>query len=261
MIVAVGVGLGFRDRLIFHPLAEEAATPAAYGINFEETWLTTAAGGRVRAWRLPAAPGASGRTALFFQGNSGNMSIRLGHLSSLQALGLNVLSVDYPGYGPSPGRPSETAVYQAAEALWNWAVQEGAQPEEMLIYGYSLGGGTAAWLAKTHPPAALVLDSTFTMLREVPAYDLPWLSPYLKLSLGEAFDTRSRLAAIQCPLLVFHSPDDEVVPFALGRELFESYPRAKDFGQTVGGHTDFLLNKPLFLEKMNKLLDSLPPRP
>jgi pimeloyl-ACP methyl ester carboxylesterase len=256
LVVAVLGGLAFRDRLIFHPVAgPDRATPRNYSLNYEEFWLTTAAGDRVRVWRLPPPGGAPGRTALFFQGNSGNLSLILNHLTFLNSLGLNVLAVDYPGYGPSPGRPGEEAVYQSAEALWQWAVRNGAAPEDLLIYGFSLGGGTAAWLARAHPPAALVLDSTFTRLRDVPGYGRPWLIPYLKLILGSAFDTRARLAEISGPLLVLHSPGDDVVPFALGRELFQAYQNnVKYFGLSHGGHMDFLLNLALYREKLQALL-------
>ena len=256
-------GLIFRDRLIFHPLTENLGTPGHY----EEFWLTTAAGDRLRAWRLPPPGGRPGRTALFFQGNGGNLSLMMGHLVFLNSLGLDVLAVDYPGYGPSSGRPSEEAVYQSAEALWREAVRRGAEPESILIYGFSLGGGVASRLAQDHPPAALVLDSTFTRLRDVPGHDWPWLKPYLKLVLGEAFNTLGRLNHIRCPLLVIHSPDDDIVPFDLGLALFQAFRNnAKFFARGQGDHMDFLLNQNLYRAKLESLLSAIPsssdyPRP
>jgi len=253
-------GLIFRDQLIFHPVTETRGHPGHYGLFYEEVWLTTAAGDRIRAWRLPPPEGGPGRVALFFQGNSGNLSLLMGHLVFLNSLGLDVLAVDYPGYGPSPGRPSEEAVYQSAEALWEEAVRRGAAPETILLYGFSLGGGAASHLARNHPPAALVLDSTFTQLRDVPGRHFPWLAPYLKLVLGEAFDTRGRLGRIHCPLLVLHSPGDEVVPFELGETLFQAYRNnVKFFGRGRGGHLDFLLNQSLYRARLENLLGLLPP--
>jgi len=247
-------GLIFRDRLIFHPMTKDLGAPAYY----EEFWLTTAAGDRLRAWRLPPPKGQPGRTVLFFQGNSGNLSLMIGHLIFLNALGLDVLAVDYPGYGPSPGRPSEEVVYQSAEALWQEAVRRGAAPQTILIYGFSLGGGVASYLAQKHPPAALVLDSTFTRLRDVPAHYQPWLKPYLKLVLGEAFGTLGRLENIHCPLLVIHSPEDDIVPFDLGLALFQAYRNnVKYFARGQGGHMDFLLNQNLYRTKLGLLLSTM----
>jgi fermentation-respiration switch protein FrsA (DUF1100 family) len=100
-----------------------------------------------------------------------------------------------------------------------------------------------------------VLDSTFTKLRDVPGYNWPWLKPYLKLVLGEAFDTLDRLDHIHCPLLVIHSPDDDIVPFDLGLALFQTYRNnVKYFAQGQGDHMDFLLNQNLYRAKLESLL-------
>jgi pimeloyl-ACP methyl ester carboxylesterase len=253
VLVSLG-GLIFRDRLTFHPMTEDLGIPTYY----EEFWLTTTAGDRLRAWRLPPPEGLPGRTVLFFQGNGGNLSLMTGHLAFLNALGLNVLAVDYPGYGPSSGRPDEEVVYQSAEALWQEAVRRGAAPQTILIYGFSLGGGVASYLAQKHPPAALVLDSTFTRLRDVPGHAWPGLKPYFKLVLGEAFDTLGRLDHIHCPLLVIHSPEDEIVPFDLGLALFQAYRNnVKYFARGQGGHMDFLLNQNLYRARLETLLAAI----
>ncbi|MDR1044162.1 MAG: alpha/beta hydrolase [Candidatus Adiutrix sp.] len=255
-LLSAVITLFFTDRLIFHPLAEVWETPANYGLKYEEIELQSPEGLILKAWDLPAPPGAvSPRTVLLFQGNSGNMAMMSSRLFLLHSLGLRALTVDYPGYGASQGRPSETRVYQAAEALRQWALSHGSRPEDLILYGYSLGGGVASYLAERHPPAALILDSTFTRLSEVPADALPWLAPYFRLALGDAFDSRSRLAEIRCPLLILHSPGDEVVPFALGEELFQAYRNNyKDLAVGRGGHVDFLLNKDLYRAGIQRLL-------
>lgn len=257
--LVLGGGLIFKDRLIFHPSADAIDSPAYYGLTVEEFWLEPADGVKLRAWQAPAPPEApadrGGKIAIVLQGNSGNISMMSSRLGLLNSLGLAVLAVDYPGYGPNEGQPSEAKVYQAAEAAWQWAAKEGYRPEDILVYGYSLGGGVAAWLAEGRRPGVLILDSTFTRLRDVPADQWPWMSPYFYLILGDAFDTRSRLARINCPLLVIHSPSDEVVPYALGRELFEGYRNnCKDMAIGKHGHTDFHLNRDLYREKIETIL-------
>jgi len=282
-VLFLGGGLIFKNRLIFHPTAEAIDFPANYGLKVDEFWLELDSGLKIRAWLAPAVskaaqkkqgppmsndngpttlgdwqssdPPAPGKIALVLQGNSGNISMMTSRLVILQSLGLTVLTVDYPGYGPNQGRPSEAGVYQSAEAAWQWAAQQGYRPEDILIYGYSLGGGVASYLADRHPPAAVVLDSTFTRLRDVPAYWLPWLSPYFYFILGDAFDTETRLSRIKCPLLILHSPDDAIVPYALGEKLLRTYQNNyKDLATGSGGHTDFYLNSHLYRDKIRDLL-------
>lgn len=302
-VLLLGLGFIFGDRLMFYPTADIIDSPAHYGLKVEEFQLELADGTKLRTWLLPAAPAqttdqphpdqdpppkagetikpvpgrsapaispfggvrphSGQRIALVFQGNSGNISMMTSRLVVLHSLGLAALTVDYPGYGPNEGSPSEAKTYQSAEAAWQWAVGQGYRPEDILIYGYSLGGGVASYLADRHPPAALVLDSTFTRVRDVPSRQFPWLSPYFYLILSDAFDTRTRLERIHCPLLVLHSPNDEVVPFALGQEIFKGYRNNyKDMAVGRGGHTDFVQNRSLFQARIKALLAvAWPPEP
>lgn len=253
-------GFAFKDRLIFHPLAGLDADPKLYGLSYEEKWLSLPGGQQVKAWRLDPDGPDRNLTLILLQGNSGNMSLMLDRLSILSRLGLSCLTVDYPGYGDSPGRPDEELVYQTAEALYAWAKEKGARPERTIIYGFSLGGGVASHLAEKRPSAALILDSTFTKLRDVPGHDLPLLKPYFKLILGEAFDTQSRLERIGCPLLVLHSPEDDVVPFALGQSLYERYANnEKLMAVGRGDHMSFLLNQKLYIENIKRLIEMIDP--
>lgn len=256
VVTLMVVGAINKNRLIFYPVAEIWESPKQYGLNFEEIWLKTKDGDSVKAWRLRSAD-RRGPTVILLQGNAGNMSMMTGRMITMYQMGLTVVSVDYPGYGESSGRPSEEGAYQAAEALWQLVAADGVLPEEIIIYGFSLGGGVASWLAAEHPPAALVLDSTFTRLRDVPSRHLPLLTPVFFLILGNAFDTQARLARdIKCPLLVVHSPEDRVVPYELGRELFEAYRSGpKEMVAGVGDHTDFLINQTAYAAGIQRLLD------
>lgn len=271
-VLLLALGLIFKNRLIFHPTSAAIDSPANYDLKIDEFWLELEDGLKIRAWLAPAvleagpqSPGrpasdgygqpSPGKIALVLQGNSGNISMMTSRLAVLNSLGLAALAVDYPGYGLNQGRPSEAGTYQSAEAAWQWAAKHGYRPEDILIYGYSLGGGVASYLAERHPPAAVVLDSTFTRLRDVPAHWLPWLSPYFYFILGDAFDTETRLSRVKCPLLILHSPDDGIVPYALGEKLLRTYQNNyKDLAAGSGGHTDFYINRPLYRDKIRNLL-------
>lgn len=261
IMLSIGLGLLLKERLVFQPSQDSLYRPEGFGLkSYEEVWLGGPAGGGLKALIIADNPADPGPSFLVFSGNSGNISLLLDRMSFLHSLGLSVMAVDYPGFGESAGKPSEEGLYQAAEALWALAAERGVKAEESIIYGFSLGGAVAAYLAQAHPPGALILDSTFTRLRDVPSSDLPLMSPLFALVLGNAFDSRSRLKDIHCPLLVLHTPNDEVVPFKLGRELYETYENnRKALLEGTGGHMDFLLNTRLYGAGIKEMADSVIP--
>lgn len=253
--LVIVIGFAIKNKLIFHPNNEAYDHPSNYGLKHDEFWTEIKSGLKVRVWRVHSPHPEGARTAIILQGNSGNVSLMTTRMVMLAHMGLTVLSADYPGYGQNEGSPTEEGTYQTAEALWTLALEGGAKPEDILIFGFSIGGGVAGYLAEAHPPAALVLDSTFTRLSDVPAIHLPLWGPYARLILGDAFDTKTRLANIRCPLLVIHSPEDEIVPYVLGEDLFNTYQNNyKDMAVGVGDHVGFILNAPLYREKIARLL-------
>jgi hypothetical protein len=234
------IGLGamiylFQERLVYFPLREWAATPAEVGLPYEEVWLETADGVKLSGWFIPAEPERA--VVLFFHGNGGNISHRLWSLELLHRLGLSSLILDYRGYGHSQGRPSEQGTYQDAEAAWRYLVDERrVPPDKIILYGESLGGAVAAWLAESHTPAGLILLSTFTSIPDIGAQVYPFL-PVRQLSRFQ-YNTLERLPQIASPVLIIHSPADEVVPFSHGQRLFAAAAEPKTFLEIQGGHND-----------------------
>jgi fermentation-respiration switch protein FrsA (DUF1100 family) len=226
------------DGLPFHPVREITLTPAAAGLPYEDLFLDTADGERVAAWFIPAASGPRpdrAGTLLFFHGNAGNLSHRLESIGVFHDLGLNTLIIDYRGFGRSTGKPSVQGTLRDARAAWNWLRErKGCRPEDLVIFGRSLGGAVAADLAAELHPAALILESTFTSLHAVGKDLFPYLP--VGLFLPQDYDTPARLAGLRTPLLVVHSPDDELVDFRLGRSLYEGYSGPRTFLQIRGSH-------------------------
>ena len=134
----------FQTRLIFMPSSDDRGSPDDLGMDFESVTLTTADGTKIDAWYVPC--GAEGaRTVIVCHGNAGNNTYRLGTIQTFHLLDLNVLIFDYRGYGRSEGSPSEDGTYQDAEAAWDYLVTtRKVAPEQIVIFGRSLGGGVAA---------------------------------------------------------------------------------------------------------------------
>jgi fermentation-respiration switch protein FrsA (DUF1100 family) len=226
-----------QSHLIYFPdyARDIAITPCDAGLAYESVGISTVDGETLHGWFVPA-PEPSG-TVLFFHGNAGNISHRMQYLSMFNSLGYNTFIFDYRGYGDSSGTPSEPGTYRDAEAAWDYLTQERSMPPgRIILFGESLGGAIAAWLAAREKPGLLVLASAFTSVPDMAAKLYPFL-PVRLLSRFE-YNTLESLSSVACPVFVAHSPDDEIVPFAQGQALYEAAPPPKEFLELQGGHND-----------------------
>lgn len=218
------------------------ATPADIGLAYEDVRIDTADGERLHGWYVLAAAGdARGRRGvlLFFHGNAGNISHRLDSIAIFNRLGLDVLIVDYRGYGRSTGRPSETGTYRDAQAAWDYLVgQREVAPGRIVVFGRSLGGAVGAWLASQLPtdeaPAAAIIESSFTSGADMARRLYPVFPARLLTRLK--YPVADFAARLPCPVLVVHSRDDEIIPFDMGRALFAAAPEPKSFLELRGDH-------------------------
>ncbi|MFI5166301.1 MAG: alpha/beta hydrolase [Thermoanaerobaculales bacterium] len=222
-----------QESFVFFPERHIAGTPDDVGLPYQNVRLRTADGLMLAAWWVPAE---SPRGALVFaHGNGGNMSHRLEKVRLLHDLGVSVLAFDYRGYGESEGQPSEQGTYRDMDAAIDYVLQDRKFPPRKLLYlGESLGGAVAAEAASRRPPAGLILESTFTSVPAMAKRYYPWLPARLLLTIR--YDSLARVRGLACPLLVFHSPDDDIVPYSMGRELFDAAPEPKTFADLSGGH-------------------------
>lgn len=245
---------------VFHPVAELEATPADAGLDYEDVRLQTPDGESIAAWHVPAAPDAygpgSGFTLLFFHGNAGNISHRVDSIAFFHELGLSVFIIDYRGFGESTGKASVCGTVQDALAAWQWLTERKQVPaSRIILFGRSLGGGVAAALAAQVAPRALILESTFTSLHGVGETMFPWLP---KILFAEDYATLSNIAKLDVPLLVAHSPDDEVIDFRMGREIFESYTGPKYFLQMHGSHnSEWFSDLPAYEKGVRSFIETL----
>jgi fermentation-respiration switch protein FrsA (DUF1100 family) len=239
------------------PSRRIAATPSDLGLAYTAETIRTADGLRLRGWWVPAQNARA--TLLFFHGNAGNISHRLDSLEVFHRLALSTFIFDYRGYGQSEGTPSEQGTYEDAQAAWAYLTQERRIPaSQIVVFGRSLGGAVAAWLAARQRPGALILESAFTSVPDLGAQLYPFL-PVRWLSRFH-YATEEYLRRVACRVLIVHSLDDEVVPFDHGLRLFAAAPEPKQLLRIRGGHNDgFLVSGKTYLEGLDAFLDkSLP---
>lgn len=227
----------FQDSLAYYPqIGREAySTPREHGLDFEALSLSTPDGEQLDAWFVPA-PQSRG-VVLFLHGNAGNLSHRMDSILMFRRLGYSTLIFDYRGYGRSTGKPSEAGLYQDAQTAWDHLVRDrGIPSRRIVLFGESLGGAMAAGLAARERPGALVLSSALASAPALAADLYPWLPTRWLVRMH--YDTRNALAEVRSPVLVAHSPDDEIIPFHHGRLLFETAAEPKVFLPLAGGHND-----------------------
>ena len=245
-----------QSRMIFYPNMPGGAltaTPREIGLDYEDVDFSASDGVRLHGWFVPALNARE--TVLFFPGNAGNISHRLESISLFHRLGLNVFIIDYRGYGRSEGSISEHGSYLDAEGAWSWLVNtRGLPADEIVVFGRSLGGAVATWLAQRHPPAALILESTFTSVPAMAKRFYPFLP--VRLITRFHYDSLARVGELTCPLLVAHSRDDEIIPYQEGRLLFDAANEPKRFLNIRGGHNDgFLVSGPPYEAGLRAFID------
>lgn len=215
--------------------------PAEVGLPAYRTVSVQTADGLVLSGLYAEAARPDLPTVLHFHGNAGNAGDRAEIATALHGAGYGVLLAGYRGYGGNPGRPTEQGLTTDARAWADWLVQRGISGRKLVLYGESLGTGVAVRLATERKAAGLILEAPFTSITDVAARAYPVLP--VRLLLLDRFDSLSRIADIQAPLLVIHGEKDRVVPVDLGRRLFAAAPAPKTpVWLPRAGHNDLLLH-------------------
>ncbi|HBR94174.1 MAG TPA: alpha/beta hydrolase [Opitutae bacterium] len=210
------------------------APPSSYQDDASILKLQSSAGMSISAYYLKASN--SDRILIYSHGNGEDIGMARPWLQDLQQKGISVFAYDYPGYGTSLGSPSEAGCYAAIHASYKYVTETlGYRPQQITLYGRSLGSGPSTWLAERTQVAGLILDGAFTSTFRV--------MTQIKLLPWDRFDNYARLPRIQCPVLIIHGTEDRIVPFqhALKNWRAITGPKYKLFveGAGHGGLIDF----------------------
>ena len=241
-----------QGRMIFYPVRKLAARPTDIGLQYESVSLTTGDGVKLHGWFVPVRDEKG--ALLFFHGNAGNISHRLDSLKIFHDLDLATLIIDYRGYGESQGTISEKGTYLDAEAGWDYLTEiKGIPPRKIIVFGRSLGAAIAAHIAGRKKPAGLILESAFTSVPDMGARMYPYMP--VRLLSRYKYDTRKALQSVTCPVLVVHSPHDDIIPYENGLQLYESARQPKRFLEIRGDHNEgFYRSGKLYTEGLDGFL-------
>ena len=245
----------FQPAMLFIPYGNMDATPADWGLEYEDVLLQTDDHIQLHGWYISARNAK--RTVLFFHGNAGNISHRGDSIKIFHRLGLNVFIPDYRGYGKGEGSPGETGLYEDARSAWHYLLmQRDLQQENIILFGRSMGGAVATKLAAEVQPGALILESVFSSVNDMAKSIMPGLSRLIVLRFN--FDNNAMIKQVYSPVLLMHSPDDEIIPFEQGQKVFQAANSPKKMIQLRGDHNSgFLQSQPDYERHIESFILSL----
>lgn len=243
-----------EGRSIFFPMKEPEFMPDAESLGLEDVYLTTPDNIKINGWFFLKA-GAK-YTLLFCHGNAGNMGHRLDKIAMLQDIDLNIFIIDYRGYGKSEGRPSEPGIYKDAKTAYDYLINEkNIRPEAIILYGESIGGAVVIDLASKVKVGAVITEDTFSSVIDMAKRVYPFLPSFL---FSIRLDSVSKIKNINAPILIIHSKNDEIVPFDMGKKLFDAAKEPKEFAEIAGAHnTAYIDSKEKYIASIRSFINGL----
>ncbi len=223
------------SALFFYPQSELISTPKEAGLEYQDVWLQAEDQTKLHAWWIPAqgAQPDSNIMLLYVHGNAENISTHSRSIYWLPANGVSVLALDYRGFGASEGKARMPEMLQDLEAAALWMRQQYPQ-KELIILGQSIGAAIAinfaAQAVETYQIQALVLDAPFTGFSSAARSAMSksvigWLIWPFTILIPSQWDPIKHIDKIDIPVLVMHSPTDEIVPYKLGRKLYNTWQK------------------------------------
>lgn len=229
---------------MFFPRRQLKHTPTLYNLPYEDIQLPIFTQNKqpeiIHGWWIPSKQ-QDAPTMLYFHHNGINIGANVSQALQFHELGYSLFLIDYRGYGQSSGPfPNEKSVYQDAQTAWNYLTQKrNINPEDIIIYGHSIGGAVAVDLAAKHPEGgALILQSAFTSMKDVTKrLGIYYLLP-IELLLTQRFESLAKMPSVQMPVLIISGTSDIQISVSMAKQLHQAAPEIKELIIIEGGGHD-----------------------
>ena len=159
------------------------------------------------------------KTLLFFHGNAGSLENRIHKLNEFDDMNINFLIIAWRGFSGNKGKPSEKGLYEDGQSAIQWLYKKGLKEEDIILYGESLGTGIATHLAQNKNFAGVILETPFTSMVDAAKTFYPYIP--VNLLLKDKFENYKKVGNIKSPILVMHGEADQIVPFSMGKKIYE----------------------------------------
>ena len=245
--------LYFSQRnLLYHP-SENNYSDDQLTVTIEKVKITTEDNLELLAW-YHEKDIINSKTILYLHGNAGSLENRIHKINNFEDININFLLLAWRGFSGNKGQPNEQGLYKDAKAAIKWLKKKGVKDQNIIIYGESLGTGIATEIAQNKNYAGVILESPFTSMIEAGSSKYP-IFP-IKLLLKDKYESNKKIKNIKSPILIMHGEEDRIVPFRMGKKLYElaNEPKYSYFPKNDDHMMEF--NKDL-INSLNKFIKSL----
>lgn len=206
------------SSLLFRPDKILKETPSDFGLRYKEVSITTENGRILHGWYiLDDKP--TDKNIIYLHGSKGNASLYLGGIKQLHKAGANILIVDYEGFGNSDGKASIKNTITDAIAMYDYLIyKQIARAENISLFGYSYGGAIAIELALKRKVHAILLESTFSSLRDIATAHYSFLA--LLLVPNDLLNSKQNIQRINVPVIIAYAGNDQIIPIVQSKNLF-----------------------------------------
>ena len=214
----------YQRNLLYHP-SENNYQNDTIQFNYEEIFIKVNDEIKLKSWIINKDL-KNFKTLVFFHGNAGDLSNRIYKLNELDKLDINILLISWRGFSGNEGYPTEKNLYEDAEAAIKWLNKKKVSNSQIILYGESLGTGVAVEIASKNNFNSIILESPFTSIENSAKIYYPYLP--VSFLLKDRYDSISKIKKINSPILIMHGRKDDIVPFFMGKKLFEKANSPKD---------------------------------
>ena len=207
----------YQRNLLYHP-SENNYQNDKIQFSYDEIFIKVDEKIKLKSWIINKNL-KKFKTLLFFHGNAGELSNRIYKLNELNKLDINILLISWRGFSGNEGSPTEENLYKDAKAAIKWLNRKEVENNKIILYGESLGTGVAVEIGKKNNFNSIILEAPFTSMENAAKIYYPYLP--VKLLLKDKYNSISKIKKITTPILIMHGKKDDIVPFSMGKELFE----------------------------------------
>ena len=215
----------YQRNLLYHP-TENNYQNSKIQFDYEEIFIKVDKEINLKSW-LIKKDFDKFKTLVIFHGNAGNLSNRTYKLNQLSKLDLNIIILAWRSFSGNEGEPSEENLYNDAKKTIDWLNSRGVKNKNIILYGESLGTGIAVELGQTNQFGGIILESPFTSMTNAAKNIYPWLP--VKYLLKDKYDSEKKIKNLQIPILIMHGKKDNIVPFKMGKKLYDLANNPKFF--------------------------------
>ncbi len=207
----------YQRNLLYHPF-ENNYQNDKIEFDYQEVFIKVEDNIELKSWFIKKDI-LKKKTLIFFHGNAGDLKNRIHKLNKLDRLDINILLISWRGFSGNKGSPTEKTLYNDAEKAIDWLNNIGVKNNQIILYGESLGTGVAIEIGKKNIFNSIILESPFTSIEKAAKIYYPYLP--VSFLLKDRYDSISKIKMIKTPILIMHGKKDNIVPFFMGKELFE----------------------------------------